>query len=145
MVVVSGAGKPAVILTVPRFDLKTDTVFTVSLIVDSRSLTAPVGSATLQVVWNTSVLTFVSQEAVASNALVDVNSSATANGVLTVGMASSAGVTGAVELRRITFKASSIAGRTGTLTVDVADLAAAGTFANLTGQTVSGSYPLRTR
>ena len=145
MVVVSGAGKPAVILSVPSFDLKTDTVFTVSLIVDSRSLTAPVGSATLQVVWNTSVLTFVSQEAVASNALVDVNSSATANGVLTVGMASSAGVTGAVELRRITFKASSIAGRTGTLTVDVADLAVAGTFTNLTGQTVSGSYPLRTR
>jgi hypothetical protein len=97
------------------------------------------------VVWNTSVLTFVSEQAVASNALVDVNTSATVNGVLTVGMASSAGVTGAVELRRITFKASSTANRTGTLTVDVADLAAAGTFTNLTGQTVSGFYPLRTR
>jgi hypothetical protein len=145
VLVVSGAGKPAVILNVPRFDLKTDTVFTVSLIVDSRSITTAVGSATLQVVWNTSVLTFVSQQSVASNALVDVNTSATANGVLTVGMASSAGVTGAVELRRITFKASSTANRTGTLTVDVADVAAAGTFANLTGQTVSGFYPLRTR
>lgn len=145
MLIVSGAGKPAVLLSVPRFDLKTDTTFTVSLIVDSRSGAVPVGSATLQVVWNTSVLTFVSEQSVASNALVDVNTAATGAGVLTVGMASSAGVTGPTELRRITFKASSIANRSGILSVDVADIAAAGTFVSLTGQTVSGSYPLRIR
>ena len=125
VLVVAGAGKPAVILSMPRFDLKADTVFTVSLIVDSRSASTPVGSATLQVVWNTSVLTFVSEQSVASNALVDVNTSATASGVLAVAMASSAGVTGAVELRRITFKASSTANRTGTISVDIADLSAA--------------------
>ena len=145
VLLVSGAGKPAVLLTVPRFDLKADTTFTVSLIIDPRSASVPVGSATLQVVWNPSVLTFVSEQAVASNALVDVNAAATATGVLGIAMASSAGFTGPVELRRITFKASSIAGRTGVLSVDVADLAAAGTFVNLTGQTVSGSYPLRIR
>jgi hypothetical protein len=54
-------------------------------------------------------------------------------------------VTGPTELRRITFKASSIANRSGLLSVDVADIASAGTFVNLTGQTVSGSYPLRIR
>jgi hypothetical protein len=60
-------------------------------------------------------------------------------------MASTSGLTGPVELRRITFRASAVAGRTGLLTVDVADISAAGTFFNLTGQTVSGSYPLKTR
>ena len=60
-------------------------------------------------------------------------------------MASSAGVVGAVELRKITFKASATANRAGILSVDVADISAAGTFANLTGLTVSGSYPLRIR
>lgn len=145
MLIVTGAGKPAVFLSVPRFDLKADTTFTVSLLVDSRSASVPVGSATLQVVWNPSVLTFVSEQSVASSALVDVNSSATANGVLTVGVASSAGLTGATELRRITFKASSTTNRSGILSVEVADIAAAGTFVNLSGQTVSGSYPLRIR
>jgi hypothetical protein len=62
-----------------------------------------------------------------------------------VGVASTSGLTGAVALRRITFKASSVAGRSGVLRVDVADVSAAGTFANLTGQTVSGSYPLGIR
>jgi hypothetical protein len=146
MLVVAAAGKPAVTLTMPRFDLAVDTTFTVSLILDSRSVATPVGSATLQVVWNTSVLTFVSEQAGSvSNALVDVNTAATASGVLTVGMASGSGVTGAVELRTITFKASSTANRTGTLSVDVAEISAAGTFADLTGLTVSGTYPLRIR
>jgi hypothetical protein len=145
VLLVTGAGKPAVFIDVPRFDLKADTTFTVSLFIDSRSATA-VGSATLQVVWNTSLLTFINEEAVTlTNTLVDVNTSAAASGVLTVGVASTSGLTGAVALRRITFRASSVAGRSGALRVDVADLSAAGTFANLTGQTVSGSYPLGIR
>jgi hypothetical protein len=146
VLIVAGAGKPAVILNVPRFDLKTDTTFTVSLIIDSRSASTPVGSATLQVAWSPSMLTFVSEQAGGiGNALVDVNTSATSSGVLTVAMASNSGITGPVELRKITFKASSTANRTGTLSVDVADIAAAVTFANLLAATVSGSYPLRTR
>ena len=145
MLVVASAGKPTVTLTVPRFDIKTDTTFTVSLILDSRSTTTPVGSATLQVVWNPAVLTFVSdQPTMLSNVVVDASVNASL-GVATMAMASSAGITGAVELRRITFKASSAANRTGILSVDVADIAAAGTFASLAGQTVSGFYPLRTR
>ena len=146
LLVIAGAGKPAVTINVPRFDLKADTTFTISIVLDSRSASTPVGSATLQVVWNTSVLSFVSETAGAvGNAVIAVNSAAAASGSLTIGMASVAGITGAGELRRITFKASATAGRAGTLAVNVADVAAAGTFANLTGQTVSGSYALRTR
>lgn len=146
MLLVSGGGKPVVSLDVPRFDLKTDTTFTVSLRLDPRSTSVPVGSATLQVVWNTAVLTFVSEQAVTtSNVIVDLNSAGIANGVITVAMASSAGVTGTTELRRFTFKASSVVSRSGTLSVQVVDLAAAGTFVNLAAQTVSGSYPLRIR
>jgi hypothetical protein len=146
MLLVSGGGKPVVSLDVPRFDLKTDTTFTVSLRLDPRSTSVPVGSATLQVVWNTGVLTFVSEQAVTtSNVIVDLNSAGIANGVITVAMASSAGVTGTTELRRFTFKASSVVSRSGTLSVQVVDLAAAGTFVNLAAQTVSGSYPLRIR
>ena len=146
ILIVSGVGKPAVSLNVPRFDLKTDTTFTVSLVLDSRSTSTAVGSATLQVVWNTSVLSFVSEQSVTvPNALIDVNTSSTSAGMMTIGLASSAGIAGAVELRRITFKASSSVGRSGTLSVDVVDISAATSFANLAGQTVSGFYPLRIR
>jgi hypothetical protein len=145
IVLVAGAGKPAVILSMPRFDLRADTTFTVSLIVDSRSSSVGVGAATLQVVWNPSVLTLLSDETGSANALVDVNKSAAATGVATIAMASSSGLTGPAEIRRLTFRASVFSGRTGSVSVDVIDMAAATTFANLVSQTVSGVYPLRIR
>jgi hypothetical protein len=144
VVLVGGGGKPVVFLTMPRFDLKTDSTFTVSLVVDSRSPTA-IGAATLQVVWDPAVVTLLNEQAGSTTALVAVNTTAAVSGSATIAMISSAGVTGPVEVRRLTFKASSVAGRTGSISVHVADMAAATTFANLAPVTVSGLYPVRIR
>jgi hypothetical protein len=144
VLIVASAGKPAVFLTMPRFDLKGDTTFTVSVMVDSRSPTVAIGAATLQVVWNPSVVSFVSQQAGSSTAFVDINTNAAA-GVAAIAMVSSAGITGTAEIRRLTFKASTVVGRAGSLSVDVIDMAAATTFANLVAQTVSAVYPVRIR
>jgi hypothetical protein len=144
VVLVGGGGKPVVFLTMPRFDLKADTTFTVSLFVDSRSPTA-IGAATLQVVWDPAVVALLSDQPGSTTALVAVNATGAASGGATIAMISSGGVTGAIEVRRLTFKASGVAGRTGSISVHVADMAAATTFANLAPVTVSGSYPVRIR
>jgi hypothetical protein len=145
LIVVGNVGSPVVTVSVPRFDLKADTTFTVSVIIDSRAGGAPIGAATLQLVWNPQVLTFVSQQAGNANALVEVNPSSTASGVLGIALASDNGLTGAVDVRRVTFKASSTPGRSGAMSVDVIDMSAAGAFTNLVPKTVSGSYPIRIR
>jgi hypothetical protein len=144
LVIVAQVGKPAVTVSMPRFDLKSDTTFTVSLLVDSRSTTTRVGAATLQIAWSPDVLTYVGDQAGAVNALVDVNSSAATGGLLTIGMATANGLTGSSDIRQLTFKAAA-AGKVGQLSITIVEMSAAGTFASLTEQTVGGSYPLRIR
>ena len=145
LVIVGSIGAPVVTASVPRFDLKTDTTFTVSIVVDMRTSTEKLGAATLQVTWDPSVISFVSQTEGAANAQATLNTSGTGTGVLTMAMASSSGFSGVIELRKITFTAATTAGRTGALAVNVIDLGAAVTFTNLAPKTVSGTYPLRTR
>lgn len=145
LVIVGNIGAPVVRMTIPRFDLKSDTTFTVSLIVDMRLGGAILGAATLHLGWDPTLLTFVSDEAGSTSALTAVNTTAAASGALSVAMASSDGVPGAVEVRKLTFKASATVGKTGSLAVNVIDLSAAGTFTNLVPVTVSGTYPLRIR
>jgi hypothetical protein len=65
--------------------------------------------------------------------------------VLTLALASVNGVPGRIELRRITFKATSTVGSTGTLRITASDLSAAGTFADLLPKTNSVTYPLNIR
>lgn len=144
LLVVAQAGKPAVTVSMPRFDLKSDTTFTVSLYVDSRSTSTGVGAGTLQITWSPDVLTYVGNQAGGASALVDVNTSATASGLLTIGMAAANGLIGSSEIRQLTFTAAA-AGKSGHLSVTVVEMSAAVTFANLTTQTVGGSYPLRIR
>jgi hypothetical protein len=145
VVIVGKVGSPVVTMNVPRLDLKADTIFTVSLFVDMRSATTKLGAATLQVVWDPAVLTFVSEAAGSAPISVVANSSTAASGSLTVALASADGAAGVSEVRRVTFKAASTAGKTGSLAVHVADISAAESLANLIAVTVSGSYPLRIR
>jgi hypothetical protein len=76
---------------------------------------------------------------------VVVNGASASSGSLTLAVVSSDGVSGSTEIRRLTFKAAATPGKTGALSVHVADISAASTFANLFHVTVSGSYPLRIR
>lgn len=145
LLIVGNVASPVVTASVPRFDLKADTTFTVSIVIDMRGSTEKLGATTLQLTWNTAMMTYVSETEGASGAGATLNTSNTATGVLTMALASSAGLSGAIEVRRITFRASATAGRSGSFAVNVIDLAAAATFSNLAPKTVSGTYPLRTR
>ena len=144
LVIVANVNAPVVIAPVPRFDLKTDTTFTVSILVDMRNSGELLGSATLQVLWNPALLIYVADAEGAANANATVNRANTASGSLVMAMASSSGIAGSVELRKITFRAAPGAGVTGTLAVSVIDLTGA-TRTNLAPKTVSGTYPLKTR
>jgi hypothetical protein len=145
LMVVAVPASPLVLTTLDRFDLKTDTTFTVGFIVDMRASGDKLGATTIQVNWNTQQLTYVSDAEGAANAGATVNAGSTGNGTLTFAVASSAGFAGASELRRITFRASTTAARTGAITIFVGDLTAATTFNNLLSKTVAVSHPLVTR
>jgi adhesin/invasin len=146
LVIVGNAGAPVVRLTMPGFELKADTTFTVSLIVDMRSSPTTIGATTMHVVWDPSVLTFVSQVD-GSTAGSTTNTSSVGTGSLTFAYASAGGVGGAIELKKITFRASATVGRSGTLTANVVDMSAGPSsgFANLAPMTVSGLFPVRIR
>jgi hypothetical protein len=145
LVLVANVGAPVVTASVPRFDLATDTTFTVSIVVDMRASGETLGAATLQVTWNPGLLTYLGNGGGTAGVNAVVNASGAASGSVTMAMASSAGFSGAVEIRTLTFKASATAGRAGTLAVVAADLSGAGTFSNLLPKLVSGTYSLKTR
>ena len=65
-----------------------------------------------------------------------------ANGTLVISAASSAGFSGSVQLRKITFTAASTVGHTGSIRLDVTDIEAAGTFASLLATTLAITFPL---
>jgi hypothetical protein len=145
LLIVANIASPVAYARVPRFDLLPDTIFELPIIVDMRGSGEKLGAATIQVAWDPGVLTYMS-DADAGNAVnATVNASGVASGSLTLALASSSGFSGAVEVRRLTFKASSAAGRSGALSVTAIDIATAGTFANLAQKTVGSSFPLRTR
>jgi len=145
VVVVANVASPVVIATVPRFDLKTDTTFTIPLIIDMRSSGEKLGAATLQITWDPNVLTFVSEAEGTSAVGATINTTAAGTGSVTLAMASAAGFAGAVEIRKLTFKASLVASRTGALVLITNDLSGAVTLANLLPKTVSAFYLFRTR
>jgi hypothetical protein len=144
-VTVAAAGGPVAITDLARVDIKRDTTLTIAIVVDMRTNPAKLGAATIQVTWPTSLLTYQGDADGAAGAGATVNTSGVASGVLSLSLANSTGFSGAVEVRKITFHASSSAGVTGNLSLFVTELAAAGTFVSLTSSTVAGIYPLVTR
>jgi hypothetical protein len=144
LLIVANTTSPVVLATVPRFDLKTDTVFTVPIIIDMRSSGLSVGAATLQVSWDPTVLIFQSSQGGASGASVTSNETNVASGTLTMTFASQSGFANRVEVRTLTFKAAAIAGRTGALTLTALDLLSTAP-GDLRSKTVASFYPMRTR
>ena len=95
--------------------------------------------------WDTTQLTMVSQVDGASGVGALVNTTNTSKGTLTLAVASATGFAGRIELRRITFKASSVAGVAGKLQLSASELSGAATFTNLLSKTTAVTYPLNTR
>jgi hypothetical protein len=144
-VTVAAAGGPVAIADLARVDIKRDTTLTIAIVVDMRSNAAKLGAATIQITWPTAVLTYQSDVDGAAGAGATVNTSGIGSGVLSLSLANSTGFSGAVEVRKITFHATSAVGVTGNLKLIVTELTAAATFASLTSSTVAGVYPLVTR
>jgi hypothetical protein len=146
LVVVAHPTGPVIMSNLQRFDFRTDTVFTIPVIVDMRASGEKLGSTRVQISWNTAALTYVSDAEGSSNVGATVNTSNAASGVITLAVASSSGYTGAVEIRRITFRASVTAARSTLLTFGASELnGVSPTFTDLKPKTVGVSYPIHTR
>lgn len=146
LVVVAHIEGPVVRTDLASIELKTDTTFTVGIYVDMRSATNRLGSATLRIDWSPAQLTYQSDVDGSAGVAATVNSSAAAAGSLRMSLASpdTTGWTGVVEVRRITFRATSSVGVTGQLMITTSELATT-EFVNLLPTTVSVAHPLKTR
>jgi hypothetical protein len=145
LVLVASRGGPLLRTDLSQFRLKADTTFTVTIVADMRSTGLRLGSLGLAITWDTALLAYVSDAEGASGTGASVNRSGVANGTLNLALASSAGFDGAIQLRTITFRATSVAGRTGALSLLVTDCTAASSFADLLSATVAARFPLVTR
>jgi adhesin/invasin len=145
LAVVAVANGPVVMTDLARMDLKADTTFTVAVLANMRASTEKIASGKVTLSWDPTVLTYVSDAEGASNVGATLNKSGATTGSIVMAFASSAGWSGKVELRKITFKASATAAKTGALTATASEMFAVAGFADLLPKTVSVASPLFTR
>ena len=143
LVAVTSPTGPLLRTDLTAFDLKKDTVRTVTIVADMRASGEKLGAVTVQLLWDPAALTYVSDAEGASSAGAAVNAANAANGSLTLSVASSAGFA-FVELRRITFRVAN-ASKKGTLQLLASEIVTAGTFTSLLAKTLVLSYPFYTR
>lgn len=136
---------PVVMTDLARFDLKTDTTFTVAVFANMRTSASKVGSGKVTLTWDPTVLTYQSNAEGANNVGASVNANGAATGSLVMAFASSAGWSGKVEIRKVTFKASATAAKLGALTIAANEMFAAAGYADLLPKTVTVVSPLYTR
>ena len=144
LVIVTNPNNPALQSDLARLDLAHDTTFVFPVILDMRSAER-LGATTVNVRWDPTLLTFVSQAEGSTGAGALVNATSVSQGVLTLAVASAPGIPGRIELRRLTFKATSTVGKSGTLRITASEVFAAGTFNDLLSRTTSVTYPLSIR
>ncbi len=145
LAVVAVPSGPVLVTDIAQFGYRTDTMFTVTVIMDMRASGELLGSTTVTVNWNPSVLVYQSHANGGSAVAPTVNASNAAYGSLTLAMADPNGFGGRVELLKITFRAGSVAGSAGSLALTTSEVAGAVTFADLLARTVAVTYPLSTR
>lgn len=131
---------------VPRFDLRTDTTFITNVQISTGQSTPPIGSLTLTVTWDPTVLTYVSDSPTYQyfDGSLIVNRDNVANGSITIAVASGTSIGAPIALRILTFTASSTANRHGMLGVTVSEIST-NTFVSLLPVTQVVSFPVRTR
>ena len=130
-----------VITDITQFNYGVGNNLTVTLIVDMRDSGELLGSTTVDMGWDPSLMTFQSYATASSGVSPIVNALRAGSGLLTVSMADPNGFAGKVELVKITFAASPFPG-TGALSLTPTEITGAGTYADLLPNTVAASYPL---
>ncbi|MFN9254691.1 MAG: cohesin domain-containing protein [Gemmatimonas sp.] len=141
LAVVVGANGITLQTDLTRFDIRPDETFTVPILVDLRTSTERVGSAAITVSFDPAQLTFVSRSAGSAGVNVTVSDAQAATGRIAITFADATGFGGRVELLRLTFRASTATGRTGSLVLTATELNSA-TFTDLTGRLTALTYPL---
>ena len=141
LAVVAVPGGPVVITDITQFNYGVGNNLTVTLIVDMRDSGELLGSTTVDMGWDPSLMTFQSYATASSGVSPIVNASRAGSGLLTVSMADPNGFAGKVELVKITFAASPYPS-TGALSLTPTEITGAGTYADLLPNTVAASYPL---
>ena len=136
---------PSIYIDLPRFDLKTDTTFTIGVWADMRASTTKLGSGKITITWSPTALVYQSNAEGAGNVGATVNTTNTASGTLTLAFANSTGFSGKTELRKLTFKAASTAASAGSIAATANETYAAGTYADLLAKTVSVGLAIVTR
>jgi hypothetical protein len=145
MVIVADPGAPALITDLSRLDLKADTTFSVTVVLDTRAFPGKLGSGSVQITWPTTLLTYQSDADGSSGVAATENTATTGFGSLTLTFANSTGFGGAVQLRTLTFRATTTVGRTGTLGLAIADMSSTlsgGVATDLRPITVGALYTL---
>jgi hypothetical protein len=145
LVVVTNPNGPVLESDMTRLDVAHDTSFTVPIVLDMRTSGEKLGATTITVRWDPAQLSMVSQVDGSSAVGAFVNTTTTSQGLMTLAVASAAGFSGRIELRRITFKAASAVGKAGKLQLTASELSGAGTFTDLLARTTAVTYPLSTR
>jgi hypothetical protein len=125
-----------------RFDLRTDSTFTVALSIDLRTGPDKLGAATVRVRWDPTLLEFVSHAEGSPNVGAFVNTTNAGNGILTLAVANAAGLAGKTELVRLTLKTRSTVGKSGALAISALEVFSAGSFTDLLPRTTAVSHPL---
>jgi hypothetical protein len=145
LMVVTTPNGPVLESDLTRLDVAHDTTFTMPVVLDMRTSGEILGATTVSIHWDPAQFTLVSQVEGSSNVGALVNDTKTAQGVLSLSVASVTGFPGRVELRRLTFKATSVVGKAGKVQLIVGDVSGANTFTDLYARTTAVTYPMRTR
>jgi len=145
LAVVAVSRGPVLMTDITQFDYHTDTVASVTVVMDMRNSGESLGSTTVTVTWDPAVLIYQSDANGGSGVSPTVNRSNAASGSLVLAMADPTGFAGRVELLKITFRAGSEGGAAGSLALAASEVTGAGTFTDLLPKTIAVTYPLVTR
>jgi hypothetical protein len=146
LLVVSVPAGPVLEANIIGFEVNADVTTTVTISMDMRTSGELLGSTRVQVTWDPTVLTYLSDAEGAQSVGATVNNSGAASGTFTLAVASSSGFPGRVELRRLTFRTSATVGRSGSLALSTSELnGVSPNFTNLRPKTVAVSYPVKTK
>jgi hypothetical protein len=146
LVVVMQPNSPVLQSDLARLDVARDTTFTIPIVLDMRTAPEKLGSTTILVRWDPAQFTLVSHVAGAAGSTGwTINDTGSAQGQFTLATVNLAGIAGRIEVRRLTFRATTTPGKTGTLRLSVNDISAAETFADLLPRTAAVAYPLSIR
>lgn len=145
LVVVANATGPVLITDLATFELAKGTTFTPTVIMDMRASGEKLGSTSVTVTWDPTVMTYVSSASTGTGPSPTVNSSSASSGTLSFSMADATGFSGQVQLLKITFTAAATAGKSGTLKLTTSEVSGAGTFTNLLPKTVAVTHPVITK